>query len=256
MHLDRRSVISRFISIYFIIWALAGPIDQSSITFRQEFVTTYSPSLLVFFLLRAGLVGISVFTFVKPGLMALSLLQFMFGAMYLYLGVISEALWNYNTHVLLISLLCLITGCKSYGRQQADDDLVSGISLLFGLVYFQAGLSKIVYSGAEWMNSGLSIFVHLEDFNPNLSAILGGHKWLFQSAGYMTVLGELILGLLFILPRTTIWAASLAFLFHLLVWVSFGISFWHLWIFFPAVYLKSSHFKHFLRFRFLSSFRV
>ena len=122
--------------------------------------------------------------------------------------------------------------------ENTQKDLATALSLIFATIYYQAALSKLVVSGLDWMNSGLSIYIHMLNFNPTLATILDGSQILYRMAGWLTVLGELALATMFLFPRTRKRAAMISIAFHLMLWFVFHISFWHLWIFYPAVYFR------------------
>lgn len=239
---SQRDGIVRTLSVFFIVWSFLGPIDSSFIEFKANFsddsvLNSILNTWEVLWILKAVLVAASVALIRSPANLILSSIQLISGSLFLYLGVVSNSIWNYNTHIIVISILTFISGLPTKNKN-AKRDLVGTLSFVFATIYFQAAISKLVVSGIEWMSSGLSIFMHLKMFNPPLSALLGGDPILFQTAGWLTVIGEIILGTLFVVPRTRKLAAVISVLFHVMLWLTFHISFWHLWIFYPAVYFN------------------
>lgn len=247
MYDNQREGIVRTLSLFFVIWSVFGPIDSSLIEFKIIFLNDTAlnsilNSIELFWVLKILLVTTSLALMKYPASLPLSALQMVSGGLFLYLGVVSNSLWNYNTHIIIISILTFVAGLRSKtksGNNVQEKELITALSLIFATIYYQAALSKMVVSGAEWMNSGLSIYIHLLKFNPALSSLLDGRGILFQVAGWMTVIGELALGTLFIVPKTRKLAAVSSITFHIMLWFTLHISFWHLWIFYPATYFAS-----------------
>lgn len=236
--------IVRTLSVFFIIWSIFGPIDASLIEFKALFldhtiINSRLNSIEFFWILKYFLIITSIVLIKQPASLILSGLQLVSGSLFLYLGVVSNSLWNYNTHIIIISILTFITSLRAETKSKnsiVQKDLVLAMSLIFAAIYYQAAISKMVVSGVDWMNSGLSIYTHLMKFNPTLSSWLDGNLILFKMAGWLTVIGELILGTLFIFQRTRRLAAVISTAFHIMLWLTLNISFWHLWIFYPAIY--------------------
>tara|TARA_B110001454_G_C12723278_1_gene436240 strand:- start:36608 stop:37405 length:798 start_codon:yes stop_codon:yes gene_type:complete len=234
-----RSAIVRTLSLFFVIWSIFGPIDSSLIEFKT---ILFGPSLLngisFLFFLKFCLIFSSIALVLQPRSLWLGLIQLIAGSLLLYVGLVSNSVWNYNTHIIVIALLTYITGLR--GSEAGEKDLVTCVSLVFATIYIQAAISKVAVSGLDWMNTGLTIYRHLLKFNPTLSAILDGNPILFQMAGWLTVIGELVLGSFFAIPKTRKLAAMLSISFHIMLWFAFNISFWHLWIFYPALYFSQN----------------
>lgn len=242
MYDNQRTGVIRTLSMFFLVWTVFGPIDASLIEFKTKFLG-YSVlnSIELFWILKPVLVITSLALFKWPKNLTLSGIQLVSGSLFLCLGVVSNSLWNYNTHILIIATLAFISGLRvelKHDGKTIQKDLATALSLIFATIYFQAAVSKLVVSGLDWMNSGLSIYIHMLKFNPALSSILDGSPILFRLAGWLTVTGELFLGSLFVIPRTRKRAAIVSISFHIMLWFAFHISFWHLWIFYPALYFS------------------
>lgn len=251
MYDSKRTDVTRALSMFFIVWAFFGPIDASLIEFKAKFIGyTALNCVELFWILKTVLVITSLALLKSPTNLTLSGIQIVSGGLFLCLGVVSNSIWNYNTHVLIVAILTFISGLRVELKQDGKTiqrDLTTALSLIFATIYFQAAVSKLVVSGLDWMNSGMSIYVHMLKFNPALSSILDGNPILFRMAGWLTVIGELVLGSLFVIPRTRRLAAIVSISFHIMLWFTFHISFWHLWIFYPAVYFSWNEDALFLR---------
>jgi uncharacterized membrane protein YphA (DoxX/SURF4 family) len=250
MYDNQRIGVMRTLSMFFIVWTFFGPIDASLIEFKSKFLGyTVLNSVEFFWILKTVLIITSLTLLKWPRNLTLSGIQLVSGSLFLCLGVVSDSLWNYNTHILIIATLTCISGLRVKLKQDGktiQKDLITAVSLIFATIYIQAAVSKLVVSGLDWMNSGLSIYVHMLKFNPALSSLLDGNLILFRMAGWFTVIGELVLGSLFVIPRTRKLAAMVSISFHVMLWFAFHISFWHLWIFYPAVYFpwdKDAHLR-------------
>lgn len=240
MTFDRRNLISFSLSIYFLIWIFAGPIDYSYLNFRNSVFSSDTVNVILFFAVKLILAFVSIAIIIKPKKSLFHFVQFLCGSLYLFFGFLNnDLIWNYNTHVLLISFLNLLTRSK-YFEADHNRDLQNALSLIFASIYLQAATSKLHISGIDWMASGSNIYLNLLDFNPIISNFLSGNKIVFMFLGWLTVIGELLLAILFIIPRFRKTGALLALLFHCGIWLFFNISFWHLWIFLPATYLSAN----------------
>jgi len=147
-----------------------------------------------------------------------------------------DGLWNYNAHLnFMLFALCFIRRSAETSRQ-----ILFGIYVIVALVYFQAGLSKLLHGGWEWMISGRTIRTYAVLIGTDLGRYLTGFPVVFKAMTLASVPLELMLGVAFLVPRLQRPAAMIAVLFHLGIYSILGISFWHLWIFYPVLFTDAS----------------
>ena len=239
MNFSCRILFAWTLAFAYLILVLLGPVDTSLIEFKIHMGALPAFWRNLFPWLQTAILLISLIIMRFPLSLRLLSLHLILGLLFLFLGKATDQIWSYNTHMLFLEAL-LILSYFIQNPKQGERNFVSAASFLIGFIYLQAAFSKMLVSGIFWMNSGTAIFVHLFDFNPMLSKLAGGHKILFAALGWGTVLGEIVTGLLFFSKRTRMAGVLLSLIFHIGVWFSFHISFWHLWIFFPALYIPDA----------------
>jgi hypothetical protein len=194
-----------------------------------------------FYLLR-GFVGASALLF-SLGLWlrltgpSLALSFFVFNY---YISRFAEAQWSYNVHInLFIALLCWVnTGqAPTQKNQERSSLLLSFMQLYIGLLYFQTALSKLLHSGLRWFLQGETIYTNALLLGGERGAFFASYSWLPPILGVGTGLFEFgfLVGYLAGLNRR--WLGVMGALFHLGIFVVMGISFWHLWLLYPALFV-------------------
>ena len=118
MYDSQRAGIVRTLSLFFIIWSIFGPIDHRLTEFKTIFFDSTGiegilNSIDLFWILKSILLLTSVALLKWPENLTLSVFQLVSGILFLSLGVISNSLWNYNTHIVIISILTLMAGLRS-----------------------------------------------------------------------------------------------------------------------------------------------
>ena len=107
------------------------------------------------------------------------------------------------------------------------------------VLFFQTGLSKLIYGGISWYLSGDTLYVETildgTDFGRSLTAF----SWAFPLFGIMVGLFELIFPFFFLFPRFHVLFECVILLFHLGTFFVMGISFWFLWPLYIPLYLMS-----------------
>lgn len=105
-------------------------------------------------------------------------------------------------------------------------------------VYTQAGLSKVIYGGKEWMTEGTTLKGALAVLGTPEGHKLSGDERLMKALSVATVAGELaFLPMLVAGWRGRKLIALGAVAFHLATKRFLGISFWHLWALYPALFI-------------------
>jgi hypothetical protein len=124
------------------------------------------------------------------------------------------------------------------GHSKQASFALSAMQLYVGFFYLQSAMSKLLFGGGiYWFTSARTLAVYIKLIGPPSA------QWLFTYPQLLrfgcTLVG--IFDLLF-LPLSLTFGrlqkilALHAFLFHVLVFMILNISFWHLWILFPALY--------------------
>ena len=146
-------------------------------------------------------------------------------------------LWSFNTHLHFWGILILCTWGGILPKKCCDRSLLmAGARVMVACVYARAGMSKVIYGGIEWMVSGSTPRYFSAIIGTDFGKSLYPYARLFQVFSVLTVLTELVLPLLLMVPKTRFWGSILAILLHLGIYAIMGISFWHLWCFFPVLF--------------------
>jgi hypothetical protein len=160
-------------------------------------------------------------------------------------------MWSYNSHLNVFMLLVGALNTSDSlairtGRRRAPDPRVQSLVLALlqlnvGVLYFQSAVSKLRHGGVAWMTSGQTLRASTAMMGTPLGHWLYREPRLFRAFSIATVaieaafLPALIIGW----PDRRLIAAA-AGAFHLGAAAVLGISFWHLWALFPALFLAPS----------------
>lgn len=155
--------------------------------------------------------------------------------------------FNYNTHLhwFMFTLIFSRTHKKNIGRVDSNSFLLSFCQVFVGLIYFQAGLSKLVNSGLYWAKGDT-----IEIYSAILRSGIGREVLNIPYASFVFGISTIVLELgflpaLFIFWRYRAVLATIMIIFHIGIYIVIGISFWPLWIlffalFFPCINSKRS----------------
>jgi len=169
-------------------------------------------------------------------------------------GLISlfpSEIWTYNTHLILFlglstiglprpekrSSRSIMIRLNLSGGSRNSSYALAFMQIWIVLIYFQTGLSKIIHSGPEWFLSGRTAMTFTAFDGTYFGIWILEYPWIFRLGSTLTVLLEIAFPLFLIVPRLRLLFLAGAFLFHTSTLVIMGISFWHLWILFPALFL-------------------
>jgi hypothetical protein len=144
--------------------------------------------------------------------------------------------WNYNTH--LNFFLFGMGWGETAPRYRAA--VLNGMRLFIGWLYFQAGLSKLLFAGPAWALTGRTLFTYALVLEGPLGGWVAHHPAL---SPWLAVLGlgfELVFLPLLVLGVSRRALGGAGLLFHLGIWLVLGISFWHLCLLYPALFLMRS----------------
>jgi Vitamin K-dependent gamma-carboxylase len=176
------------------------------------------------------------------GLGTAAALLLAFGLLDRYLASLSPRLWNNLFHVHLFLLGdCLVRAALLVApRAQAEliaSFVLTTMQLQVGLVYLFAGVSKLRVGGLEWFIVGRTLMASTlfrgTRFGRRVVAIPVARRVLSAA----TAAFEFGAPALLLWPSMHLWFAVVALIFHLGVMLFMRIAFWHLWVFFPALFM-------------------
>jgi hypothetical protein len=107
------------------------------------------------------------------------------------------------------------------------------------VLFFQTGLSKLIYGGIGWYLSGDTLYVETIFDGTDFGRYLTQFGWVFPFFGMTVGLFELIVPFLFLFPRFHVLFGCILLLFHLGTFLVMGISFWFLWPLYIPLYIMS-----------------
>ncbi|MEY4544679.1 MAG: hypothetical protein RL685_874 [Pseudomonadota bacterium] len=159
-----------------------------------------------------------------------------------YVARFTPQVWSNFFHVHVFALCCSVaSGAQLLLERGSAAEVASfaltTMSLQVGLVYFLAGLSKLRLGGFEWFSSGRTVLAASVFRGTALGRRVLAVDTLRSLVGVGTGLFELGAPLLLFWPSLHRSFAIIAFAFHMGTLGTLRISFWHLWVFFPALFL-------------------
>ncbi|MFE5732534.1 hypothetical protein ACFQ7A_16710 [Streptomyces sp. NPDC056528] len=162
-----------------------------------------------------------------------------------YIAHFHPRFWSYNSHLSLFAAVAAAAdvrepadGIRSEKAAQLQSLAVASMQLGAATVYSQAGLSKLVHGGREWMTTGSAVKGSLALLGTPAGVGLSRHDRLVRVVAVATVLGETaVLPLLVARWQDRRLIGATAIGFHLLTRRYLGISFWHLWWLHPALFI-------------------
>lgn len=117
------------------------------------------------------------------------------------------------------------------------------------LLFFQTGLSKLIYGGIGWFLSGDTLYVETIFDGTDFGRYLTRFSWTFPLFGIGVFFFELIFPFFFLLYRYHFIFGIIILLFHLGTYWVMGISFWFLWPLYIPLFLmgystRGSNYEH------------
>lgn len=159
--------------------------------------------------------------------------------------------WSYNTHLnfFLVATCALDTGralsldalrrrprpAAALERETASF-VVAFMQLFVGVLYLQAGLSKLLRSGTAWFLTGRTLWVHTVTDGSGPARALTRWPWLFRAGGIFAGVFELAFVWLVPFRRAHAPLVVSALAFHGATLLLLGISFWHLALLVPLLF--------------------
>lgn len=155
--------------------------------------------------------------------------------------------WNYNSHLSIFVAVSaaadirppVVTGgSHSEGTAQLQSVALASMQLGAAAIYSQAGLSKLIHGGREWMSTGRTVRGALVVLGTPEGARVARNERLMRGVAVMTVFGELaFLPVLLARWQDRRLVGIAATVFHAATKRYLGISFWHLWWLYPALFI-------------------
>lgn len=167
-------------------------------------------------------------------LFAISFLFFNF-----YVTCFSTTYWITNTHLNFFAIALCFAPQKAGVRNEKASFILAFMILYIAVLYFQAGLSKLIFGGWNWFLEGKRIWAETVLLGTPIGKWLTQWQWTFRVMGIGTGIFELILPPLFLFKKTQCWMARIAILFHLTTFAIMGISFWFLWALYPSLFFMN-----------------
>lgn len=229
-----------------IILLTLGPydsfyVDTSSWLFQAKTPFHWFPNLGIYFwtikytvILLAICSAFNYQRWLTAPLLAVTFLFFNF-----YITCFGTTYWITNTHLNFFALALCFEPLSNHSKHKERASYILAFMITYiAVLYFQAGLSKLIYGGWQWFLGGERIRIE--------TMLIGTYfgKWLlqwppiFHFLGIVTGIVELIIPFFFFMTKTRKWAALCAIAFHLGTFFSMGISFWFLWALFPAIFFE------------------
>jgi hypothetical protein len=173
-----------------------------------------------------------------------------------YLAAVYPQLWSYNSHLNLFlataatadttAALTLQDPLGRRARRRRVDEVelrsqslaLAFMQLATSLVYFQSGMSKVIYGRGEWVRSGRTLRGSVAILGTRLGRRFMRSRRAFVLLSWATVLFEVghLPALVLAWRRRRLLALG-AVGFHAGVKAFMDISFWHLWWLYPALFV-------------------
>jgi uncharacterized membrane protein YphA (DoxX/SURF4 family) len=170
-----------------------------------------------------------------------------------YVACLSRPTWIYNTHLnFFLWLLCFCPAGERYsvdarlrgntpepgpGSLQLASFGLSFMQMYIAVLYFQAGLSKVITSGMAWFVLGQTPLIQTVQTGTWFGFQLTRFPELFNVFNiYAAVLEFAFLPATLLLGRAPRVMALMAILFHVGIGLTMKVSFWHLFFLYPALF--------------------
>jgi hypothetical protein len=212
------------------------------------FLPALSP--VAFYGLKLAVLALSLafaagaFTRLSGPLLALAFFVFNY-----YVSRFGGAQWSYNVHLnLFLGVICFAEASRRLGldaRRPAAESpgaeartafALGFMQLYVAVMYLQTALSKLIYGGLGWFWRGETIYTNAILLGGERGQFLAGLPGLPRTLGLLTLAFEGCFFFLFVAGVSRRALGAAAILFHLGTFAALGISFWHLWLLYPALF--------------------
>jgi hypothetical protein len=147
-----------------------------------------------------------------------------------YTTCFSTSYWITNTHISIFAVLFCLP--KEY-----QTPVVNFCRTYVAVMYFQAGLSKLLIGGLKWFLTGRRIWTEALLLGTSFGRYLVScNPGIFMPLGWLTGILELMLSPLLLTERYSYIIALLAIGFHVGTFAILGISFWFIALFYLALF--------------------
>ena len=193
-------------------------------------------------LARASLVVVCLLAlFGLGGPLLLVLIVMLFAALDFYTANFTPKIWPNLFHLHVFGTLCVLGELAPVFSPSSPISFSCTTILLMrwqvGLIYFFAGVVKVIHGGIDWALKAKSLHFVVLTNGTRLGRFLLSDFRSRRAASIGALILELFLPFLLFFPSLYPLFAFLALSFHFATYGMFGISFWHLWVFFPALFL-------------------
>jgi hypothetical protein len=151
---------------------------------------------------------------------------------------IESTIWNYMTHIQFFIFLLSFSGLN---HRELTSFIFRVMQVYVCMIYFQAGLSKVIHGGLPWIKTGSALFVTTFLDGTPMSKMLLPYERLFILISCATVIFELMVPIIFINPKRRRFLGFSLITFHLGTYYWFNISFWQLFMLYPVLLMNEHH---------------
>ncbi|MEZ8099082.1 hypothetical protein [Vibrio bivalvicida] len=168
-----------------------------------------------------------------------TMLAISFGLLNWYCSISTPGgLWNFNSHLNFFMVAIALVEVRKRFWESNDTftkQVVYFCQFYVAVFYFQSGISKLLHTGVTWLDGRTALLFALE-MGTEFGAFLANYPWIY-SLGSVIIVGFEILFLPLFLIRAHLEKLVIgAMLLHLSVYLTMDISFWHMWLLFPALF--------------------
>jgi len=187
-----------------------------------------------------ALIALLVAAGLGPSRALTAVLVLLFLAQDRYVAAFSPRLWNnvFNVHAFGVLLVLADSSAKFSSDPLAIQSFaLTAMQLQVGLIYLLAGLSKLRKSGWRWFWGGKTIHSATLFRGTPLGRAVTARPLGRRAIGVFTLVLELFVPFLLLFPALAPVFVILSLGFHLGTYLTLRISFWQLWIFYPALFI-------------------
>ncbi len=245
----RRNYLLTSLILVIITLIIFGPyhsllIDYTNIIFTKE-ITPYGlfdiflRNKFAYSALRYSIIiplAISLILKNKKWFLLISLLLFHI-FQYIHYKVTPYA-WNFNTHLSFFLLAFVIAEFLKGSKYEKEfhSFSISFPLIYIGCLYFQAGLSKLIYGGTEWISTGRTLTQFTYFIGTDMGKLLLSLDHFPQIVSFGTVMLELSIIFIIFFKKFRPVLGIVLILFHTGIYLTMNILFWHLIFLYPALF--------------------
>lgn len=147
--------------------------------------------------------------------------------------------WNFNTHLsFFLLVLCLSYFLEGTKYEKDFKSFTISFPIFYiGTLYFQAGISKLFHGGFDWITSGRTLLQFSYFLGTDFGRSVVALPYMAQIISFISVVVELLVIFFIFVPKTYRVLGILLVMFHVGIKLTMDISFWHLIVLFPALFV-------------------